>query len=134
MNTNIIYKPKKNKSKQGRLWLITAINYIKERKYIDFLKKINIKMKEVDYSVTQKLMTIICSIVVGCRYTKDINSKLLPDEGSAKILGMERFPDQSQINILLRRFDNENINELKQIHIDIFNENSLSFSTSEKKL
>jgi hypothetical protein len=79
-------------------------------------------------------MTIICSIVVGCEYTKDINNKLVCDKGSAKILGMERFPDQSQINILLKRFNNENINELKQTHIEMFNENSLSFSTSERKI
>jgi hypothetical protein len=74
-------------------------------------------MKKVDYSVKQKLITIICSIVVGCEYTKDINNKLVPDEASAKILEMERFPDQSQINILLRRFDYKNINELKQVSI-----------------
>jgi hypothetical protein len=134
MDTTITYKEEKNKDKKGRMWLITVIDYMKNAEYIDLFEKINIKMKRVNYSVKQKVLTIICSIAVGCEYTKDINNKLVPDEVSAKIIGMERFPDQSQINILLRKFDRENINELKQIQIESFHNNSLSLSIDEPKI
>ncbi|MCH3964465.1 MAG: hypothetical protein LKE46_09305 [Clostridium sp.] len=33
----------------------------------------NLKMKKVKYSVYQKLITTMMSIVIGCRSTKDIN-------------------------------------------------------------
>jgi hypothetical protein len=39
MNTTITYKSKETKTKKGYLWLITVIDYMKEGKYLDFLKK-----------------------------------------------------------------------------------------------
>jgi hypothetical protein len=134
MNKIVSYTPKESKTKQGFFWLIIAVDYMEKQGYFDFFDQINVKMKEVNYSVKQKLITIICSIVVCCGYTKDINSKLVPDEATAEILGMKRFPDQSQINILLRRFDENNIIELKQMHENIFKNNSLSFYMNETKI
>ena len=134
MDQIVSYAPKESKTKQGFLWLIIAMDYMKKQRYFDFFDQINVKMKEVNYSVKQKIITVMCSIVVCCGYTKDINNKLVPDKATAEILGMERFPDQSQINILLRRFDENNILELKQAHESIFKNDSLSFSMNETKI
>lgn len=134
MNKIVSYTPKESKTKQGFLWLIIAVDYMKTQGYFDFFDQIDVKMKEVKYSVKQKLITVICSIVVCCGYTKDINSKLVPDEATAEILDMKRFPDQSQINILLRKFDENNIVELKQTHEMIFENSSLSSSIDETKI
>ncbi|MDD3851641.1 MAG: hypothetical protein PHS13_08515 [Firmicutes bacterium] len=40
-------------------------------------------MKEVKYSICQKLLTVIASIIMGCEYTKDINEVLGPEKLSA---------------------------------------------------
>jgi hypothetical protein len=53
MNRTIIYKPKKNKSKKGRLWLITAINYMKEKDYMDFFKNKDKNEKGTLFSYTE---------------------------------------------------------------------------------
>jgi len=72
--------------------------------YFDvFHEHVNICMKEVKFSVLNKIQTIISSIAVGCNHIKEINHKLVPYSTVANLLGMERFPDQSQINRLLRR-------------------------------
>jgi hypothetical protein len=100
-------------------------------KITDLFNTVNVKMKQVNYSVKHKLLTIIASIIIGCEYTKDINNELSSEKVVARLLEMKRFPDQSQINILTRRLDNSNINELKDIHIEILKQNSLGYSTEE---
>ena len=50
-------------------------------------------MKELKYTVQQKLITIICSIVMDCAYTSDVNDKLVPDTVAPRMLDTMRFPD-----------------------------------------
>lgn len=54
---------------------------------------------------------------MGCESTKDINEVLVPEKLAANLLGMEYFPDQSQINALLTRTDEESIKQLENIHM-----------------
>jgi hypothetical protein len=58
-------------------------------------------MKRVVYTPVQKVQTLMASIMIGCKYNKDVNFRLVPDEVAASALGMARFPDQSQLNLLL---------------------------------
>jgi hypothetical protein len=75
----------------------------------DFL---HVKMKEVDYTNIDRIKTLIASIAIGCQHNKDINHKLVPYKGSAECCGLAQFPDQSQINRFIKRFDIYNISEL----------------------
>jgi hypothetical protein len=83
---------------------------------IDFFKPfeehLKVPIKQVYYSMVQKIQTIMASIAVGCSHIKDINHKLRPYRAVAQLFGMPCFPDQSQINRFLRRFDGQNILEL----------------------
>lgn len=88
-------------------------------------------MKEIRYTVQQKLITLICSIAIGCSYTNDINDKLVPETVVPRMLDMLRFPDQSQINVLLKRFNEENVLQFKEAHHQLFMENSQSLSVTE---
>src|SRR5687768_2650193 len=63
---------------------------------------VTLKMKKRTYSVADKLLTLWCSILVGCNHTVEINTKLgAHEQAGAALLGLERFPDQSQISRLL---------------------------------
>lgn len=73
-------------------------------------------MKEVHYTQLEKIETIISSIAIGCDHIKDINHKLRPFTSGANLLGMERFPDQSQINRFLNRFGPWEVSDLALIH------------------
>ncbi|MFQ5754016.1 MAG: transposase [bacterium] len=84
---------------------------------------LHVDMKEVRYTNLDRVKTLIASIAIGCQYGKDINHKLMPYKGAARCCQLEQFPDQSQINRFLRRFDRTNISELDHIF-----EHLLSFS------
>ena len=59
-----------------------------------FLKHFSLPMKEVSYSIMDKVATLFSSIVVGCSHIKDINHKLTPYPSAASLFKMKRFPDQ----------------------------------------
>jgi Transposase DDE domain group 1 len=77
---------------------------------------LDVKLKEVRFSRLQKAQTLIASILLGCPHTKAINERLVPDQVAAREWGMERFPDQSQVNVFLIRMDAENVGQLEQAH------------------
>jgi len=86
---------------------------------------LRVKMKEVRYSVLQKGQTLVASILLGCPYTSSINHRLVPDQVSAQEWGMERSPDQSQINLFLNRMTAENVVQLEQAHQELLQSHSL---------
>jgi len=77
-----------------------------------FLKHFSLPMKEVSYSIMDKIATLFSSIVVGCSHIKDINHKLTPYPSAASLFGMQKFPDQSGINRFLNRMGPEEIIQL----------------------
>jgi len=112
-------------------WLVSFIQFGKKIEALSLFEQVNIKMKEVDYTVHQKVLTLLLSVAVGCRYTSDINHKLVPDKVAAQMLDMSRFPDQSQINELLRRADKSNVSQLQDVHHDLFMQNARCLSSTE---
>jgi hypothetical protein len=84
-------------------WLAAFTKIAGKLDVFNMLDQVKVKMKEVNYTVRQKMVTIVLSIAAGCEYTSDINHKLVPDTVVAEMVGMPRFPDQSQVNKLLRR-------------------------------
>ncbi len=81
--------------------------------------RLKIAMKEVKYSLVNKAQTLIASLVMGCGHTKAINETLEKERAAASYLGLERFPDQSQINRYLTRFSQENVTQLGQIQVEM---------------
>jgi len=72
-------------------------------------------MKEVRYSMMDKIATLFSSIATGCSYIKDINHKLTPYPSAASLFGMYRFPDQSGVNRFLNRMGPEQISQLSLV-------------------
>lgn len=66
-----------------------------------FEQHFQVPMKTCDYTALQKLQTLMCSLAVGCEWTKDINHKLRPYPLVAGLLGMVQFPEQSSVNRFL---------------------------------
>ncbi len=77
-----------------------------------FLEHFSLPMKEVSYSIMDKIATLFSSIVVGCSHIKDINHKLTPYPSAASLFKMKRFPDQSGINRFLNKMGPEEIIQL----------------------
>jgi hypothetical protein len=87
-------------------------------------RMVRVAMKTVRYCPLYKAQTIIASIVMGCAHTKAINATLGEEVAAANYLGMERFPDQSQINRYLTRFTAANVAELGAVHAQLLRQQS----------
>ncbi|HEX9061597.1 MAG TPA: transposase [Clostridia bacterium] len=131
MKKSITFSTGEFKVEKTSAWLISFIKFSEQISAFEPLKAVQIKMKEIRYTVQQKLITLICSIVIGCAFTSDVNDKLVPETIAPRMLNMLRFPDQSQLNIILKKFSEGNIQQLKEVHHQLFQENSQSLSTSE---
>lgn len=101
--------------------LVVAYDQAKGLGLMDALDRyISLKMKTVIYTVTDKLMTLMASILVGCDHTVQINDKLGPQEQAlAQVFGFERFPDQSTINRLLQACKPQTVEQLRQINQEL---------------
>jgi hypothetical protein len=98
----------------GALGLLLA--FTQQTGFFDFfVEHFQLASKTLDYSPLQKLQTLICSVAVGCDWTKDINHKLRPYVAAAQWLGMERFPDQSSINRFLHQLGSQQRQQLELI-------------------
>ena len=88
---------------------------------------VNVKTQELSggYTRVDKVKTILASVWTGCRSIREINDKLQPDEKAAKHLGMDLFPDRSQINRYLIAHNRTNINQIRKVH-KISNRQTLS--------
>jgi hypothetical protein len=88
-------------------------------------RSVSLPMKTVTYSVHDKLATLWASIVADCDHTVEINFKLGAHERAlAGVFGLERFPDQSGINRLLRAATPETVAQMRQVHLDLLARNS----------
>lgn len=110
-------------------WLASILQFCIDGGFLAPFKAFKLNMKEVRYTIYQKLLTVMASIIMGCESTKDINEVLGPETLAANMLEMDRFPDQSQINTLLTRMDSTSVSQLKDIHHELFMNYSQSLSS-----
>lgn len=96
-----------------------------------FLKHFYLPMKEVKYTTMDKIVTLFSSMVVGSSHIKDINHKLTPYPLAASLFGMDRFPDQCQINRFLNRMGPEQVTQLSLVFEDILGKVAL-FKNEQK--
>ncbi len=127
---NITFDTGEFEEEKTSAWLAGFLKFAQTIEVFELLEQVKVKMKEIDYTVHQKMITLLLSIVIGCRYTSDINEKLVPDTVAANILDMGRFPDQSQINELIRRIDSNGIKQLKNVHHQLFMQNAQCLSST----
>lgn len=116
----ITYQAAEREEETVSAFLMMVLEYGHESKLFGLLgSKVKVKMKEVRYSLVNKAQTVIASLVMGCGHTKAINDVLEPEKAAASYLGLERFPDQSQINRYLTRFSEENVEQLGEVHTEM---------------
>jgi|YelNatPaOPRAMG01_1025707.scaffolds.fasta_scaffold80331_1 hypothetical protein len=97
--------------------LLPVVRKAQEIGFFDTLVEgLGLRMKVYHYSHRNKAETIVAGIVVGCRHTSDIQTKLVPDTVAAALFGMARFPDQSEVNNFLRAFGPEQVAHLACAH------------------
>ena len=96
-------------------FLSLFILFLQELEFCNLFALLDPPEKEVIYSTTQKIQTVIASIAVGCTYNSDINHQLVPYTVEAELLGLKRFPDQSQISRFLRHMTDVSLSQMATI-------------------
>lgn len=97
--------------------LVTVVQKAHEIGFFETLTEgLKLPMKVYGYSHRHKLETLVASIVVGCRHIAEMQSKLAPDTVAAGLFGMARFPDQAQINAVLRACGPAQVAHLDRAH------------------
>jgi hypothetical protein len=108
--------------------LVTAYQKAVEFGFFDLLDKhVKVTMRTKDYSPNDKIKTLWASIVLGCDHTKQINTELGAHEPDlARLFGFStaRFPDQSGINTLLRRFTDASVGEFREVAFELLCQHS----------
>jgi hypothetical protein len=106
--------------------LVAAHDFAADRRFFaSFDQLLSVPMKKKDFSWQDKLATLWASVVVGCDHTSQIKHTLGPHErASAAVFGLQRWPDQSQINVLLNRFSPENVSQWRSLHLALMGKHS----------
>jgi len=121
MKHTITYEAEEKQDETVSAFLMLVLEFASEIGLFGWLERlVKVKMKQVRYGLVNKAQTVIASLVMGCANTKAINETLGDEIAAANYLGMERFPDQSQINRYLTRFSTANVDELGEVHAQLF--------------
>jgi hypothetical protein len=93
----------------ARLGFFTALDH-----------SLSVPMKTRTYSWHQKFQTLWASILVGCDHTSHINDRLGAHErATAALFGLDRFPDQSQVNRCLRAASPDTVAQMRHLHLTL---------------
>jgi hypothetical protein len=121
MKPTITYEAEEKQTETVSAFLMLVLEFASEIGLFGLLERmVKVKMKQVRYGLVNKAQTVIASLVMGCANTKAINEILDDEIAAANYLGMDRFPDQSQINRYLTRFSSTNVDELGEAHAQLF--------------
>jgi hypothetical protein len=90
------------------------------------LEGVQIPMKERDFSTSDKLIQILLSILAGCETLSEVNIRLRPEIGLAKVWQWDRFADQSSLSRTLDALTLMNIDQLRAATTHIWTAHSLT--------
>jgi hypothetical protein len=90
------------------------------------LEGVQIPMKERDFGSSDKLIQVLLSILAGCETLSEVNIRLKPEIGLAKVWQWDRFADQSSLSRTLDALTLMNIDQLRGATTHIWNAYSLT--------
>jgi hypothetical protein len=97
--------------------LVVVADYAQTIGFFDtLLADFRLPMKVYAYTPRQKVQALVATILAGCRHTVELQTKLAPDPVAPRLFGLDRFPDQSQLNALLRACSPAQVAQLEAGH------------------
>ena len=65
------------KEEKTSVWLVSCLKYANKVSAFKAFNKVQVNPKQRNYSVINKLTTIVCSVATGCKYTSRANARKL---------------------------------------------------------
>jgi hypothetical protein len=84
--------------------------------------------RQGDYSLKDKLLQVLVSMLAGCQTLSEINPHLRSESGLAQLLGCERIADQSTLSRTLDGLSRKQIEQIRAASNQILR----SFSATER--
>jgi hypothetical protein len=90
------------------------------------LEEVRIPLKTRDFSPCDKLIQVLLSILAGCETLSEVNVRLKPELGLAKVWQWDRFADQSSLSRTLDALTLKQIDRLRGATARIWRSHSLT--------
>jgi hypothetical protein len=90
-----------------------SVHY-QQNRMLDPLQGVRIPMRERDFTPSSKLIQVLLSVLTGCVTLSEVNVRLKPERGLAKVWHWERFADQSCLSRTLDVLTLMNIGQLRE--------------------
>ena len=87
--------------------------YYQAHQILKPLRKVNIEMKTIDFSPTDKLVQVFLSILTGCEYLSVVNTRLRPERRLAQVWGNESIAHQATLAETLDALTLTNLSQLE---------------------
>jgi len=89
-------------------------------------RHVHIKQKRIRYAPEDKLLTFFVSLVDGCGYTCDIDTRLRPYPELARAWDLREFASQSGVNDTLHLLKWTHVRQIEQLFQELFEHHSLA--------
>ena len=88
--------------------------------------ELDLPLKTVDHTVSEKMLDLLVSILAGCRSIKQVNTRLRPDLALSRAWGRKSFAEQSTLARTLDAFTDRPLQQLRQGSQNLFRRESLT--------
>ncbi len=93
--------------------LAALIAYYDKQNVFEPLQSVSSTTNNVTFTLSDKLIQVVLSILSGCRYISEVNTKLRPERIFAQVKRIEQFAEQSTLSIALNELSQMNIDQLR---------------------
>jgi len=93
--------------------LAALIAYYEAHNVFEPLQSVTSTTQKSDFDLANKLSQIALSILSGCKYISEVNTKLRPERKLAQVKRIEQFAEQSTLSIALNELSQMNIEQLR---------------------
>lgn len=98
--------------------------YFRQSGLLDPLKTVAFGPDSTAFSIADKLLQVLVSMLAGCRYIYEVNSSLRTETSLAQAWGFERFLEQSSLALVLNQLSRTNLAQIEQAVRTIWAANS----------
>jgi hypothetical protein len=92
--------------------LVALSAYYQQMNLLKPLESVNIAIKMREFSPVSKLQQVLLSILCGCEYLSEINTRLKPEQGFAQVWQWRSIADQSTLSRTLDELSLINLTQL----------------------
>ena len=86
--------------------------YYQAEKVLEPLQSVTSASKSGDFTLYEKLLQLVLSLLAGCEYISMVNTKLRPERKLAQVNRIDRFADQSTLARALNELTQMNLTQL----------------------